>query len=99
MSQEQLTALLAQLRDDERLQTALKGAVNLDAAVVIAKEAGFDVSKMDWLNLHAKQTLELSDQELGLVAAGKSGGWFEPKPTAARDTAGYTYGCEGFVGC
>jgi predicted ribosomally synthesized peptide with nif11-like leader len=99
MSEEQLTALLAKLKEDAGLQEKLKGAADLDAAVAIAKEAGFDVSKVDWLKHHANPTVELSDQELGAVAAGKSGGWFEPKPTAGRDTAGYTYGCEGFVGC
>jgi hypothetical protein len=30
----------------------------------LAKEAGFDVSKADWLRYQAKQTLELSEEEL-----------------------------------
>jgi predicted ribosomally synthesized peptide with nif11-like leader len=37
----------------------------------MAKEAGFDVSKSDWLKHQAKQTLELSDEELEGVAGGK----------------------------
>ena len=37
----------------------------------MAKEAGFDVSKADWLKYQAKQTLELSDEELEGVAGGK----------------------------
>ena len=49
MSEEQLTALLAQLKEDAGLQEKLKGAPDLDAAVALAKEAGFDVSKADWL--------------------------------------------------
>jgi len=71
MSEEQLTALLAKLKDDAGLQEKLKGAGDLDAAVALAKEAGFDVTKADWLKYQAKQTLELSDGELEGVAGGK----------------------------
>ena len=70
MSEEQLTALLAKLMDDAGLQEKLKGAGDLDAAVALAKEAGFDVSKADWLKYQANQTLELSDEELEGVAGG-----------------------------
>ena len=70
MSEEQLAALLAKLKDDEGLQEKLKGAADLDAAVAMAKEAGFDVSKADWLKYQAKQTLDLSDEELERVAGG-----------------------------
>ena len=72
MSEEQLTALLAKLNDDAGLREKIKGAADLDAAVAMAKEAGFDVSKADWLNYQAKQTLELSDEELDRVASGNS---------------------------
>ena len=70
MSEEQLTALLAKLKDDEGLQEKLRGAGDLDDAVAIAKAAGFDVSKADWLRYQANQTLELSDEELEGVAGG-----------------------------
>ena len=70
MSEEQLAALLAKLKDDAGLQEKLKGAADLDAAVALAKEAGFDVSKADLLKFQAEQTLELSDEEL----EGMSGG-------------------------
>ena len=70
MSAEQLSALLAKLKDDAGLQEKLKGAGDLDTAVAIAKEAGFDVSKADWLRYQAKQTLELSDEQLEDVAGG-----------------------------
>jgi len=70
MSEDQLAALLAQLKEDEGLQEKLKGAADLDAAVALAKEAGFDVSKADWLKYQAKQTIELSDEELEGVAGG-----------------------------
>ena len=71
MSEEQLAALLAKIKDDAGLQEKLKGAADLDAAVALAKEAGFDVSKADWLKYQAKQTLELSDEELEDVAGGR----------------------------
>jgi predicted ribosomally synthesized peptide with nif11-like leader len=40
MSKEQLSALLAKLKDDAELQEKLKGAADLDAAIALAKEAG-----------------------------------------------------------
>ena len=71
MSEEQLSALLAKLKNDAGLQEKLKGAADLDAAVALAKEAGFDVSKDDWLKYQAKQTMELSEEELEGVTGGK----------------------------
>ena len=70
MSEEQLAALIAKLKDDEGLQAKLKDAADLDAILAIAKDAGFDVSKADWLRYQAKQTVELSDEELEGVAGG-----------------------------
>ena len=70
MSEEQLAALLAKLKEDAGLQEKLKGAADLDAVLAIAKEAGFDVSKAAWLRYQANQTLELSDEELEGVAGG-----------------------------
>ena len=74
MSEEQLSALLAKIKQDAELREKLKGASDLDAAVAMAKEAGFDVGKADWLRYQANQTLELSDEEL----EGVSGGTFLP---------------------
>jgi predicted ribosomally synthesized peptide with nif11-like leader len=70
MSEEQLSALLAKLKEDAGLQEKFKGAADLDAAVALAQEAGFDVSKADLFRFQAKQTLELSDEELEGVAGG-----------------------------
>ena len=70
MSEEQLTALLAKIKEDAGLQEKLKGAADIDVAIALAKEAGFDVSKADWLKYQAKQTIELSDEELEGVAGG-----------------------------
>ena len=70
MSEEQLSALLAKLKEDAGLSEKLQGASDLDGAVELAKEAGFDVSKADWLRYQANKTLELSDQELEGVTGG-----------------------------
>ena len=70
MTEEQLTALLAKIKEDTGLQEKLKGSADLDAAVALAKEAGFNVSKADWLKYQAKQTIELSDEELEGVTGG-----------------------------
>jgi len=72
MSEEQLTALLAKLKDDAGLQEKLKGATDLNAAVAMAQEAGFDVSKVDWLKYHTKQygLTKLNDEELERVSGG-----------------------------
>jgi predicted ribosomally synthesized peptide with nif11-like leader len=72
MSEEQLSALLAKIKEDADLREKLQGAGDLDAAVAVAKEAGFDASKTDWLKYQAKQPLELSDEELEEVAGGAS---------------------------
>jgi predicted ribosomally synthesized peptide with nif11-like leader len=83
MSEEQLAALLAKLKDDAGLQEKLKDAADLDAVLAIAKDAGFDISKADWLRYQANQTLELSDEELDGVAG--AGAW--------GSGAGWTWSC------
>lgn len=72
MSDEQLSGLLARLKEDAGLREKLKTAADLDAILTIARDAGFDVSKSDWLRLQARQALELSDEELEEVAGGIS---------------------------
>jgi predicted ribosomally synthesized peptide with nif11-like leader len=49
MSKEQLQALLAKVDDDVDLQAKFKALADLDAAVALCKEVGFEVSKADWL--------------------------------------------------
>jgi predicted ribosomally synthesized peptide with nif11-like leader len=70
MSEQQLTALLEKIKVDVGLRKKLQGAPDLNAAVALAKEAGFDVSKASWLKFQASHTLELSDAELEGVAGG-----------------------------
>lgn len=74
MSEEQLTSLLAKLKEDASLREKLQGAQDLDAAIAFAKEAGFDVTKAEWqrcLDSELSGSRELSDDELERVAGGK----------------------------
>lgn len=71
MSEQQLSALLAKLKEDAGLREKLLGAADLDAALATANDAGFDVSMSDWLICEAKQILELSDEELEGLSGGK----------------------------
>ena len=70
MSAEQLSAFFEAVKADAGLEEKLKAAGDLDTAAAIAKEAGFDVSKADWLKAQASQILEMSDEELAGVAGG-----------------------------
>jgi len=78
MSEQQLSDFLAAVKDDPGLQEKLKVAADLDAAVAIARGAGFDVSTADWLKYQAKQILELSDGELEQASGGKYSDWCGP---------------------
>ena len=84
MSEQQPTALLAKIKDDAGLREKLQGAADPNAAVAFAKEAGFEVSKAEWLKAQASQTLEL--EELSAIAAGGAGlpgalPWRHAKPS------------------
>jgi predicted ribosomally synthesized peptide with nif11-like leader len=89
MSEEQLAALLAKLRDDAGLQEKLKGAADLDAVLAIAKDAGFEISKAAWLRYQANQTLELSDEELERVAGGTTTTWVGCRHTMHEHDCGW----------
>jgi len=68
MLKNQLAALVGMLKDDADLREKLQGAADLDAALALAKEAGFDVSKAESLKAHATQILEFTDEDLERVA-------------------------------
>jgi predicted ribosomally synthesized peptide with nif11-like leader len=68
MSEEQLASLLAKLKNDAELQEKLKGAGDLDTALAMAKDAGFDVSKADWLRYQAYMLVRLCAYDM--VSAG-----------------------------
>ena len=71
MSKDQLSALLLRVKEDKEFAEKLKNAGDLDAAQVIAQEAGFDVTKEDWLSY--KEEMELSDEDLEGIAGGSGG--------------------------
>ena len=70
MSEEQLSAFLEQVKADTSLQEKLKAAASPEAAIEIAKEAGFAITAEDIQSMQSA-TVELSDEEL----EGASGGW------------------------
>ena len=66
MSDQQLKAFLEKVKGDTSLQEKLEAAVDSDAALAIAKDAGFIISADDLKNAQA----ELSEEELEEVAGG-----------------------------
>ena len=71
MSEEQLNAFLEKVKSDTELQDKLKAAASPEAAIEIAKEAGFSINAEDIQSMPA--TVELSDEELDGAAGGGSG--------------------------
>ena len=67
MSEEQLKSFLEKVKADTSLQEKLKAAADADAALAIAKEAGFAITAED---IQSMQSRELSEEELEGVAAG-----------------------------
>ena len=67
MSEEQLKSFLEKVKADTTLQEKLKAAADADAALAIAKEAGFAITAED---IQSMQSRELSEEELEGVAAG-----------------------------
>ena len=68
MSEEQLNAFLEKLKGDTSLQEKLKAAASPEAAIEIAKEAGFSITAEDIMQ---SSTVELSDEELEGAAGGR----------------------------
>ena len=66
MSEEQLKAFLEAVKADTGLQEKLKGVVDADAVVVMAKVSGFVIS----VEAVTGQGQELSDEELEGIAGG-----------------------------
>ncbi len=62
MSEEQLKAFLEKVKDDTSLQEKLKAAADADAALAIAKEAGFAITAEDIQSMQS--STDLSDDEL-----------------------------------
>ena len=68
MSEEQLKSFLEKVKTDTSLQEKLKAATEFDAALAIAKEAGFAVTADDIQSIQS--ATDLSDDELEDVAGG-----------------------------
>jgi len=72
VAEQDLKAFLDALAHDTALQEKLNDTKDLDAALAVAKEAGFEISKADWLLYQSKLITELSDEELEGVTGGTS---------------------------
>ena len=75
MSEEQLNAFLETVKTDTSLQEKLKAAASPEAALQIAKEAGFSITAEDIQSMQSA-TVELSDEELETAAGGTGCGCF-----------------------
>ena len=69
MSEEQLNAFLEKVKGDTTLQEKLKAAGSNEAAIEIAKDAGFAITSEDIQSMQSA-TVELSDEELETAAGG-----------------------------
>ncbi len=82
MSQQDLEAFMAKVKNDKSLQEKLAGAKTANDAAAIAKAAGFDMTGAELVRHEAKMTSELSDAELDAVAGGARRGYV---PTLEHD--------------
>ena len=80
MSEEQLKAFLEKVKSDTELQDKLKAAASPEAALQIAKEAGFSITAEDIQSMQSAPG-EVSDEELEGAAGGRGCG------TCGADTA------------
>ena len=70
MSEEQLKAFLEKVKGDTTLQEKLKAAASPEAAMEIAKAAGFAITTEDIQSMQS-EPVELSDDELEDAAGGR----------------------------
>ena len=70
MSEEQLKAFLEKVKSDTELQEKLKTAASPEAALQIAKDAGFSITAEDIQSMQSA-TVEVSDEELESAAGGR----------------------------
>ena len=83
MSEEQLKAFLEKVKGDTSLQEKLKAAASPEAAIEIAKEAGFAITAEDIQSMQSSTT-ELSDEELEEAAGGNGGCYCSKMPDGRR---------------
>ena len=73
MSEDQLKSFLEKVKADTSLQEKLKAAADAEAALTIAKEAGFAITAEDIQSMQSR--VELSEDEVEDVAGGGTGAW------------------------
>jgi predicted ribosomally synthesized peptide with nif11-like leader len=95
MSEEQLAALISLLKTDPSLMEKWKSATDYETAVSIAQNAGFNVTKADWLDYQANPVFELSDGDLEAPAGGRREGTTAFTP----DQCSATYDDDGCYEC
>ena len=83
VSNEQLKAFLEKVNSDTSLQEKLKAAAVPEAAIEIAKEAGFSITAEDTQSMQSG-TVEVSDEELEGAAGG--GHFFDENPSGLVDS-------------
>ena len=80
MSEEQLKAFLEKVKGDTSLKEKLNEAASPEAAMEIAKDAGFAITAEDIQSMHSA-TVEVSDDELEGAAGGRiSLTWWDARP-------------------
>ena len=87
----QIDGLLAHLEANPEVRSAIMTATSLEEATKIAENAGFKIDGKDLCNAHKDQLLELSDDELEVIAGGKcftSSQGMGPGTAVDRDTDG-----------
>ena len=72
MSEEQLKDFLEKVKSDNELQDKLKAATTPEAAIEIAKDAGFAITAEDIQSMQSA-TVEVSDEELEGASGGRVG--------------------------
>ena len=81
MSEEQINAFLEKVKADTSLQEKLKAATSPEAAIEIAKEAGFAITAEDMQSA----TIELSDEELEGASGGRNTGPYHCETQATAE--------------
>ena len=80
MSEEQLKAFLEKVKGETSLQEKLKAATTPEAAIEIAKDAGFAITAEDIQSMQSA-TVEVSDEELEGASGGRiSLTWWDARP-------------------
>lgn len=91
MSKSALFSFVARLKEDESLRESFRACSDLDAALLVAIQAGYDLDKADLLSLQQPMVADLTDGDLEAIAGGYDRGdkektidvWGQCKP---RDT-------------